>query len=192
VNKADRPGADRVERELEAMLALAETPARKPAVARTVATEGTGVAGLLALIEEVATLPKAGATSPQQFAIDHVGIAVPVLDQALAFYGDQLGLTVVRREAVGSARVRSAMLPASNGRIELLEAGEEVATVHHVALRVTDVATCVERLRAGGAKVWNEACPASPGPPHTFVDAGSGGGVLLELIEDRGPAEPRV
>src|ERR1700688_1038372 len=54
--------------------------------------------------------------------IDHLGIAVRSIDQALQFYRDQLGLTVSLRETVAVEKVHAAMLPVGESRIELLEA----------------------------------------------------------------------
>jgi len=51
INKSDQPGADRVEQELQAMLSLAD--GRKPAIVKTVATTGSGIAGLIAAIQNV-------------------------------------------------------------------------------------------------------------------------------------------
>ena len=56
--------------------------------------------------------------------IDHLGIAVRSLDQALRFYRDQLGLDVTMRETVAQEKVRVAMLPVGEPRIELLEPSE--------------------------------------------------------------------
>jgi catechol 2,3-dioxygenase-like lactoylglutathione lyase family enzyme len=54
--------------------------------------------------------------------IDHLGIAVRSIDQALEFYRDQLGLSVSLRETVAVEKVHAAMLPVGESRIELLEA----------------------------------------------------------------------
>jgi 5'-methylthioadenosine phosphorylase len=58
VNKADRPGADRVERDLEAMLGLVEGAGTRPPVIRAVATEGTGIAELLEAVSRPMGLPR--------------------------------------------------------------------------------------------------------------------------------------
>ncbi len=52
--------------------------------------------------------------------IDHLGIAVRSLDEALKFYRDQLGMDVSLRETVEQEKVNVAMLPAGESRIELL------------------------------------------------------------------------
>jgi methylmalonyl-CoA epimerase len=84
-------------------------------------------------------------TAVNEFKIDHLGVAVRSLDQALRFYEQQLGLTVSLRETVQHEKVNVAMLPAGGPRIELLEATEPDSVIgkfiekrgeglHHVAV----------------------------------------------------------
>jgi len=130
--------------------------------------------------------------------IDHLGIAVRSLDAALRFYEDQLGLGVSLRETVEIEKVHVAMLPlgAASGdpRIELLEAAEPDSVIgtfiamrgeglHHVALRVPDLAATLAKLRASGARILNEPRPGAGGHLYVFVHPSSTGGVLLELIQ---------
>jgi LAO/AO transport system kinase len=194
INKADQPGADRVERELQAMLSLAEGP--KPPIIRTVATEGQGVAELLQAINDQPMLSR-DRGRPQGRAvttIDHLGIAVQSLDQALPFY-ESLGLQVAFRENVAQERVDVAMLPVGNSRIELLEPAATDSPIskfldkrgpglHHIALRVPDLPAVVERLRASGARLLNEPRAGAGGHLYVFVHPASTGGVLLELIQE--------
>jgi methylmalonyl-CoA epimerase len=127
-------------------------------------------------------------------AIDHLGIAVRSLDQALRFYEQQLGLTVALRETVAQEKVHVAMLPLEGSRIELLEPTEADSPVgrfldkrgeglHHVALKVPDLNAAVERLRASGARLLNEPRAGAGGHLYVFVHPASAGGVLLELIQ---------
>ena len=110
--------------------------------------------------------------------IDHLGIAVRSIEQALKFYQDQLGLSVAARETVKQEKVHVAMLPLNGSRIELLEPTEADSPVgrfldkrgeglHHVALKVPDLAAAVERLRASGARLLNEP-RAAPAAISTF------------------------
>ena len=126
--------------------------------------------------------------------IDHVGIAVKSLDVALEFWEKQLGLAVSLRELVAVEQVNAAMLPAGDTRIELLEPmGADSAIgkflekrgegIHHVALKVPDLAAAIERLRASGARILNEPRPGAGGHLYSFVHPSSTGGVLLELIQ---------
>jgi methylmalonyl-CoA epimerase len=129
------------------------------------------------------------------FPIDHLGIAVRSIDDALRFWRDQLGLIVTGRETVDVEKVNVAMLPAGESRVELLEAASEDSTIakfigkrgeglHHVAIRVPDLQTAVARLKASGSKVLNEPRAGAGGHLYVFVHPASTGGVLLELIED--------
>ena len=100
INKADQPGADRVERELQAMLSLSAGAA--PAIVRTIATEGAGIAELLAAIEG-ARRKAARSRRTAAPSIDHLGIAVRALDAAIAFY-QALGLAVEHRETIAARK----------------------------------------------------------------------------------------
>lgn len=130
--------------------------------------------------------------------LDHLGIAVRSLDEALKFYENQLGLGVSLRETVAVEKVNVAMLPlgATSGvpRIELLEAVEPDSVIgkfivkhgeglHHVALRVPDLTSTVDRLRSSGARLLNEPREGAGGHVYVFVHPSSTGGVLLELIQ---------
>jgi methylmalonyl-CoA epimerase len=129
------------------------------------------------------------------FSIDHLGVAVKSLEQAKAFYR-ALGLAVVGEEVVAHEKVKVAMLPVGESRIELLEATEADSPVgrflakrgeglHHVALRVPDLAGTVERLKARGTKFISEEIKVGAGGHlYVFLHPSSTGGVLLELCED--------
>jgi LAO/AO transport system kinase len=129
-----------------------------------------------------------------KFEIDHLGIAVRSLDSALGFYEKQLGIPVSLRETVENEKVNVAMLPAGESRIELLEASEPDSAIakfiekrgeglHHVAVKVPDLAATVERLKAHGARLLNEPRAGAGGHLYAFVHPASSGGVLLELIQ---------
>jgi methylmalonyl-CoA epimerase len=126
--------------------------------------------------------------------IDHLGIAVESIDKALSFYEGALGMQVSSRETVLHERVNVAMLPSGESRIELLEAVDPDSTIakfltkrgpglHHIALRVDDLAASVEKLKASGAKLLNEPQTGAGGHTYVFVHPASAGGVLLELIQ---------
>ncbi|HEY7333784.1 MAG TPA: methylmalonyl-CoA epimerase [Bryobacteraceae bacterium] len=127
-------------------------------------------------------------------SLDHLGIAVRSLEQALGFYEGLLGLKVSATETVEQEKVRVAMLPLAGSRIELLEPTEADSPVgrflekrgeglHHIALKVPDLDAAVERLRAAGARLLNEPRPGAGGHLYVFVHPASTGGVLLELIK---------
>ena len=126
--------------------------------------------------------------------IDHFGIAVRSIDQALQFYRDHLGLTVSLRETVAIEKVHAALLPVGESRIELLEASEPDSVIakfidkrgeglHHIALKVPNLLNSVERLRSAGARILNEPRPGAGGHLYVFVHPASTCGVLLELIQ---------
>ena len=126
--------------------------------------------------------------------LDHLGIAVRSLDEALKFYGTQLGLQVAARETVVHEKVNVAMLPLGDPRIELLEAAEPDSVIakfidkrgeglHHVALKVPNLTEVVDRLRSSGARILNEPRTGAGGHLYVFVHPASTGGVLLELIQ---------
>ena len=188
INKADLPGADQVERDLRAEV-------KKP-ILRTVATDGKGIEELVQAAQ--ACVPVAGKTNAGMpvAQIDHLGIAVRALDEATAFY-ESLGLRVSHRETIPKERVRVAMLPAGDSRIELLEPSAPDSPIskflekrgpglHHVALKVPDLEAAIERLRASGARLLNEPRPGADGHLYVFIHPASTGGVLLELIQESG------
>jgi methylmalonyl-CoA epimerase len=126
--------------------------------------------------------------------IDHLGIAVRSIEQALHFYRDQVGLSVSLEETVEAEQVRVAMLPAGEPRIELLEPTAEASTIgkylakrgeglHHVAFRVPDLQASVAKLKASGSRVLNEPRTGAGGHLYVFVHPESTGGVLVELIQ---------
>jgi LAO/AO transport system kinase len=186
INKADQPGADRIERE------LSDSGWHAPIV-RTVATEGRGIPELLEAIERHE--PRDWVQEPAgRPTIDHLGIAVTNLDASLAFY-ESLGLTPTHRETVETEKVHVAMLPTGDSRIELLEPSapdspiskfleKRGAGLHHIALQVPDLPAAVERLRASGARLLNEPRRGAGGHLYVFVHPASTGGVLLELIQE--------
>lgn len=127
--------------------------------------------------------------------IDHLGIAVRSIEQALALYETQLGMQVTLRETVEHEKVHVAMLPAGDSRIELLEPMNAESTIarfidkrgeglHHVAMRVPDLPAAVERLKAAGSRILNEPRTGAGGHLYVFVHPSSAGGVLLELIQE--------
>lgn len=129
-----------------------------------------------------------------KFSIDHLGIAVRSLDAALEFYEKQLGFSVGLRETVEHERVKVAMLPAGESRIELLEPTKPDSVIakfiekrgeglHHVAVKVPDLTASVERLKSSGARLLNDPRPGAGGHLYVFVHPSSTGGVLLELIQ---------
>ncbi|HZR31688.1 MAG TPA: methylmalonyl-CoA epimerase [Terriglobales bacterium] len=129
------------------------------------------------------------------FSIDHLGVAVRSLAQAKKFY-EKLGMTVIGEETVEDEKVHLAMVPVGESRIELLEATSEDSPIgrfiarrgeglHHIALRVPDLAATVEKLKQDGTRLISEDIKVGAGGHlYVFVHPSSTGGVLLELCED--------
>jgi methylmalonyl-CoA/ethylmalonyl-CoA epimerase len=127
--------------------------------------------------------------------IDHLGIAVKSLAEASKFYR-KLGLQVMPEETVEAEKVRLAMVPVGESRIELLEPLSADSPIgrflekrgeglHHVAIHVDDLSATVERLKADGTRlISDEIKVGAGGHLYVFVHPSSAGGVLLELVED--------
>jgi len=128
------------------------------------------------------------------YKIDHLGIAVKSLAAAKSIY-EKLGMKVSPEETVEHEKVRLVMVPVGKSRLELLEATSEDSTiakfiakrgegVHHICLRVPDLAAAVEKLKKDGVRlVSNEIKIGAGGHRYIFVHPQSAGGVLLELVD---------
>ncbi len=127
--------------------------------------------------------------------IEHIGIATRGLDGAVNFWRDALGLRVEATEEVRDQRVRVAMLPIGETRVELLEptsADSPIAKflekrgpgIHHIALRVDDIHAALAHLKEQGARLIDETPRAGAGGCLVaFIHPSSANGVLLELVE---------
>ena len=130
------------------------------------------------------------------FQIDHLGIAVKSLAQAKGIY-EKLGLNISPEETVEQEKVRLVMVPVGESRLELLEATSHDSTIarfiaqrgeglHHVCMRVPDLAAAVKKLKADGVRLLSEEIKVGAGGHrYVFVHPSSAGGVLLELVEGR-------
>ena len=130
------------------------------------------------------------------FSIDHLGVAVRSLRAAKNFY-ELLGLRILGEEVVEHERVKVAMVPVGESRVELLEPTQPDSAIgrflekrgeglHHVALRVPDLPGTVERLKQAGTRfVSEEIKVGAGGHMYVFIHPASAGGVLIELVEDQ-------
>ncbi|MGH9496577.1 MAG: methylmalonyl-CoA epimerase [Candidatus Sulfotelmatobacter sp.] len=128
------------------------------------------------------------------FNIDHLGIAVKSLAAAKAIY-ETLGLPVSPEETVEHEKVRVVMVPVGESRLELLEATSGDSAIakfiakrgeglHHVCLKVPDLAAAVARLKKNGVRLVSEEIKiGAGGHRYVFVHPASAGGVLLELVQ---------
>jgi LAO/AO transport system kinase len=131
----------------------------------------------------------------KHLVIDHLGVAVRSIAAARGFY-EALGLAVSHEEIVEHEKVRTAMLPLGESRIELLEATEEDSTIgrflakrgeglHHVAVHVEGIDAMFARLRAQGVRLASDAVQVGAGGHrYFFVHPASTGGVLVEIVGD--------
>ena len=127
--------------------------------------------------------------------LDHVGIAVSNLDDALTFYRDALGLEIEAPEEVASQRVRAHFIPAGDAALELLEATTDDSPIakyvakrgpglHHITLRVADIRAALVRLKTKGVRLIDESPrEGAHGSLVAFIHPASAHGVLVELKE---------
>jgi len=128
------------------------------------------------------------------FTIDHLGIAVKSLAAAKSIY-EKLGMTISPEEVVEGEQVRVVMVPVGESRFELLEPTSENSVIakfiakrgeglHHVSLRVPDLAAAVAKLKQDNVRLVSEEIKiGAGGHRYVFVHPSSTGGVLLELVE---------
>lgn len=125
--------------------------------------------------------------------LDHVGIAVADLQQALAFYKNALGLEIELPEEVASQRVRVHFIPAGESALELLEATTDDSPIakyvarrgpglHHITLRVDDIRGALAQLKEKGVRLIDEEPrEGAHGSLVAFIHPSSAHGVLVEL-----------
>jgi len=131
--------------------------------------------------------------------IDHIGIATNGIEETASVYRDALGLNVSETEEVASQKVRVAMLPIGESRIELLEATSDDSPiskflakrgpgVHHIAFNVADIRAALADLKSKGTRLIDEEPRTGAGGCLVaFIHPSSTGGVLIELVESPGP-----
>ncbi len=129
--------------------------------------------------------------------IEHIGIAVKDLAQAIPQYEQLLGTPCYKTEAVASEQVLTAFFKVGTNKIELLQSTNPDGVIakfiqkkgegmHHIAYAVTDIYTAMEQLRTAGFTLLNEQ------PKHgadnkliCFVHPKSTNGVLMELCMEK-------
>src|SRR2546430_13242742 len=106
--------------------------------------------------------------------IDHIGIATTGIEDAASIYRDVLGVHVTETEEVSGQKVRVAMLPIGESRLELLEATSDDSPIskflakrgpgiHHIALRVEDIRATLADSKSKGARLIDEEPRAGAG-----------------------------
>jgi methylmalonyl-CoA/ethylmalonyl-CoA epimerase len=129
--------------------------------------------------------------------IDHLGIAVPRLEEAVAAF-EALGFHVEARRDVPTENVRTAFLPVGDSHLELLEPTEPGSVIarfletrsglHHVCVLVDDLEGALRELKARGVRLVDETPRRGAGGCRVaFVHPKAASGVLLELKEPPPP-----
>ena len=128
--------------------------------------------------------------------IDHLGIAVNNVEEAVGMYCDILGLNPeeIERETIEEQKVRAAMLPIGESRIELMETtdpegviGKFIAKrgegIHHLAVRTTDIEGELETLKSKGVPLIDEEPRMGMGGNKVAFLHPKAAKILLELVE---------
>jgi LAO/AO transport system kinase len=200
VNKADLPGADKVVAEIEGMQGLLGGVGVP--VVKTCGVSGSGVGELVDAVAGKRDADEKGKTDKRDgtrvglvggVSVDHLGVAVRSIEGVRGFW-EGLGVRVSGVEEVGFERVRVAMAPMGETRVELLEAMEEDSVIgrflakrgeglHHVALKVEGVDARFEAMRAAGVRLASDAVRVGAGGHrYFFVHPAATGGVLVEIV----------
>jgi methylmalonyl-CoA epimerase len=132
--------------------------------------------------------------------VDHIGIAVADLEEALVIYRDLMGLELERREEVASEQVEVAMLRLDRtgavGHVELLAPLSDDSNIarfiarkgpglHHIAFAARDAETVMQRCREAGLRLLDETPRTGAGGKQiAFLHPKSTGGVLMEICMD--------
>ena len=129
--------------------------------------------------------------------VDHIGIAVPNLEETIRFYEDVLDLTCTGTEVVEDQKVKVAFFPVGDTELEFLESTSDDgpiakfleknggrAGIQHIALRVDNIEEAIKNIQEKGYKMIDEKPRYGAGGARiAFVHPKSTGGILLELSE---------
>lgn len=127
--------------------------------------------------------------------INHIGIAVTSLDEAIPFYCDTLGMALLGIEEVAEQKVKVAMLQIGESKIELLEPTSPDSPVakflekngpgfHHLAYEVEEIEAAILKLERDGTRMIDRTPRnGAHGARIAFIHPKSSGGVLTELCQ---------
>lgn len=132
--------------------------------------------------------------------VNHIALAVPNLETAVARYRDSLGATVSAPQVLPEHGVTVVFVIFDNTKVELLEPLGENSTIagflarnpdggmHHICYEVTDILAARDHLRASGARVLGNGEPriGAHGNPVLFLHPKDFFGTLIELEEVKG------
>ncbi|OYT15667.1 MAG: methylmalonyl-CoA epimerase [Bacteroidetes bacterium 4572_77] len=127
--------------------------------------------------------------------VDHIGIAVKNIDEAIKVYSEVLGLEIGGTEVVEEQKVKVAFLPVGDSEIELLESTSEDGPIakyierngegiQHIAFRVENIEKAIEEMKEKGMRMIDETPRyGAGGAKIAFVHPKSTNRVLIELTE---------
>ena len=127
--------------------------------------------------------------------VDHIGIAVNNLEEAIRFYQDVLGVALQGTEEVAEQKVKVAFMPCGDSEIELLESTAPDGPIakfieakgqgiQHIAYRVDDIEQAIAEMIEKGVRMIDEKPRYGAGNARiAFVHPKSTNGVLIELCE---------
>ena len=127
--------------------------------------------------------------------LDHIGIAVKNMDEALAFYRDTLGISSVGEEVIEEQKVKVAFLPLGDTELELLESTSPDGPVakfiekrgegiQHIALRVENIEEALKELKEKDFRLIDQQPRYGAGNAKiAFLHPKATGGILLEISE---------
>ncbi|MGB8643999.1 MAG: methylmalonyl-CoA epimerase [Anaerolineae bacterium] len=127
--------------------------------------------------------------------IDHIGIAVQNIQDALTFFQDALGVQLERIESEEGGRTDVAFLPVGESDVELVEPQDTDSGlakylakrgegIHHICFEVDDIQAALARLKVHGAQLIDETPRTNArGQQYAFIHPKSAHGVLIELYQ---------
>ncbi len=133
----------------------------------------------------------------QAIKVDHIGIAVKSIKDALKFYSDILGLKLTGEEVISEQKVKTAFLPIGDTEVELLESTEPDGPVakfierkgegiQHIAFKVNDIEAALKELEEKGIRLIDREPRIGAGNKKiAFLHPKDTFGVLVELCEEQ-------
>jgi len=133
----------------------------------------------------------------QAIKVDHIGIAVKSIKDALKFYSDILGLKLTGEEVISEQKVKTAFLPIGDTEVELLESTEPDGPVakfierkgegiQHIAFKVNDIEAALKELEEKGIRLIDRKPRIGAGNKKiAFLHPKDTFGVLVELCEEQ-------
>jgi methylmalonyl-CoA epimerase len=127
--------------------------------------------------------------------IDHIGVAVTDLDEAVDLYTSVYGMPLVHRETVDGQGVEAALLDVGENHVELVSPlaaetpvgrflAKRGAGLHHVAYQVADIEATLRRLQGAGMRLIDQAPREGIRSSRVaFLHPSASGGVLTEIVE---------